>query len=144
MNTTTDYVDLYSAEMMHKASRNWLSELQFITDEQHFFDELIRSFTLQLIDSKYFEESKVLIDTLSGLRTRTDQLIKTVRSHENELEIMVDDIDEPEKEEAYRQEHRQLIIGISEFEKTYKAFKTRFFDLIKSILKVQKQGRLLE
>ena len=34
-------VEWYSAERMHEMSKNWLSDLNFIKDEQVFLEELI-------------------------------------------------------------------------------------------------------
>ena len=52
------YVEWLNAELMHEESVKWLSELKFIKDEEHFFEDLIKLFTLQLIDSKNFSKSK--------------------------------------------------------------------------------------
>ena len=49
MYTKANYVEWLSAEVMHEASRKWLSELRFIKDEQLFFDDLINSYTNHLI-----------------------------------------------------------------------------------------------
>ncbi|MBT8273994.1 MAG: hypothetical protein KJO77_09320 [Bacteroidia bacterium] len=139
----TKYVEWLSAEVMHKASRKWLSELQFICDEQLFFDDLIKSYTLQLIDSKHFETSKKIVEKLSELQKRNENLINVVKIHENELEIMVDGIDQPNEEEMYKQKHRDMIVLMSEYFNEYRMLKKRLFDLIKKIIKDEKQKRLL-
>ncbi len=143
MQTKTKYVEWLSAEVMHKASRNWLSELNFIKDEQVFFDELIKSYTLQLINSKHFSESKKIIDQLSAVEKKTNLFIEDIKTHENELQIMVDGIDQPKEEEIYKKKHRNLIVIISEFMQEYRMFKTQLFALIKRIIKEEKQKRLL-
>lgn len=144
IDTKATYVEWLNAKVMHKASRKWLSELKFIKDEQLFFDDLIKSFTLQLIDSSRFDESKALVEKLSAMQTQTDIYIKTVMAHENGLEIMVNEIDEPKEEEAYRKEHNDLIITIASFLSHYRRLKTQLFSLVKGIIKDQKQKRLLQ
>ncbi|NNK40881.1 MAG: hypothetical protein HKP45_09540, partial [Winogradskyella sp.] len=57
-NTNPKMVEWLNADEMHDASKKWLSELEFVADEQLFFDDLIKSYTLQLIDSKYFNKSQ--------------------------------------------------------------------------------------
>lgn len=52
------FVEWFSAEVMHENSNEWLSELGYINDELLFFNDLIKSYTLQLIGSKHFNESK--------------------------------------------------------------------------------------
>ena len=144
--TKTDikYVEWLSAEVMHKNSIEWLSELRFINNELMFFDDLIKSYTLQLIDTKHFDESKKVVDKLETSHKKTNYLIKIIQVHQNDLKIMVDGLDQPKEEEEYKNEHRKFIIMNNEFLKTYRILKTEIFDLIKSILKEQKQKRLLQ
>ena len=51
---------------------------------------------------------------------------------------MLDDIEQTQEEEAYKKEHINLIIEISEFEKKYRTLKRQLFDIIKTIKKHQK------
>jgi len=142
--TTAKYVEWLSAEIMHKNSIEWLSDLEFMKDEQLFFDDLIKTYTLQLIDSKHFKESKSIIDTLSKLQKKTDALIKYVKNHKNDLKIMVDGIDQPKEEADYKNEHRRLIVEINDFVKEYRVLKATLFSLIKNIKKEEKQKRLID
>ena len=138
------YVEWLNADVMHNASRNWLSELMFIKDEQLFFDDLIKSYTLQLIDSRYFAKSKKIIDRLSHLQKDTDKLIEKVKKHEIGLKVMVDKIDQLEEEENYKKEHRNLIILVTEFFQMNQSVKKQLFKLIKGIIKEKKQKLLLQ
>ena len=148
MKTTKRKVKKYEAwlspETMHKGSLNWLSELRFAKDEQLFFDDLVKSYTLQLIDSKHFKESKKIVDQLSTQQRETDVLIDTIVKHEKGLNIMVDGIDQLKEENAYKDEHGKLIIQVSLFLKNYRILKTELFTLIKSIIKEGKQKLLLQ
>ncbi len=137
------YQEWLSPEIIHKASLDWLSELKFIKDEQLFFDDLIKSYTLQLLDSKHYKKSKDLIDKLDELKKGTKTIIGIVKSHENDLKILVDGIDQLKEEEAYRKEHLRLIIEVSSFLEKYRAVKKQVFKLIKGIIKEGKQKRLL-
>jgi hypothetical protein len=138
------YVEWLNAEEMHQASRAWVSELEFIKDEQHFFEDLIKSYTLQLIDSDNFSKSKTIVETLNKLQKKNKVLLKAVKNHENKLEIMVDGIDEPEKEKEYKNIHRELIIKINNYFKAYKVLKTNLFEIVKEAIKKQKQKLLLD
>lgn len=133
-----------SAETMHKGSTKWLSELYFAKDEQLFFDDLVKSYTLQLIDSKHFSESKKIVDQLNALQKETNLLLDTVINHAKGLKVMVDGINEIEKEDAYKEKHGKLIITISQFLEKYRTLKSQLFTLIKSIIKEGKQKRLLQ
>ena len=104
-----------NAENMHRDSRNWLSELRFAQDEELFLDDLVKSYTLQLIDTKHFAESKKVIDKLSKLQKETDALIEIVKNHEKGLSIMVDGVNEFDKEKAFKNKHVKLIINVKNF-----------------------------
>ena len=138
------FIEWLSAEDMNKASKEWLSELEFIKDEHLFFEDLIRSYTLQLIVGEKFSENKKIINTIDKSKEENNTLIRLVKEHENKLEIMVDGIDQLKQEEAYKNEHRTLIIEVSEFLKEYQNLKTALFKVIKNIMKSEKQKRLLE
>ena len=133
IRTQARYVEWLSADQMHEASKDWLSELRFIKDEHLFFEDLIKSFTLQLINPEKFSHNKEIIDALNRSQKKTAFFIETVNVHENKLQIMVDGIDQSKEEEAYKKEHRGLIIDISDFKKNYRILKTQLFDIIKSI-----------
>ena len=142
--TQARYVEWLSAGQMHQASREWLSELEFIKDEHLFFEDLIKSFTLQLINPEKFSHNKEIIDALNSSQKKTDFFIEAVKVHKNELKIMVDGIDQLKKEEAYKKEHRGLIVEIAEFKETYRTLKTELFEIIKNIKKIEKQGRFID
>ncbi|MFD2724687.1 hypothetical protein [Hyunsoonleella rubra] len=138
------YVAWLNAETMHEASKKWLSELEFAEDEQLFFNDLIKSYTLQLIDPKHYKKNEDVISRLSRLKKKTDELIKSIKKHERGLEIMVDGIDQIELEKAYKDEHGKLIVTIGSFLNRYRELKRELFTAFKSVLKAKKQKRLLQ
>ncbi|WP_178984196.1 hypothetical protein [Winogradskyella helgolandensis] len=142
--TPLRYVEWLSAEEMHTASKEWVSELKFIKDEHLFFEDLVTEFTSQLIASGNFSDSKEIVDAINRSEKQNDMLIDAVKIHENELQIMVDGIDQKEEEKTYINEHRDLITAISEFLKEYKSLKTQLFDIIKNIKKEEKRNLLLD
>jgi hypothetical protein len=143
IQTQVKYVEWLSADEMHQASQEWLSELRFIKDEHLFFEDLIRSYTSLIIESDKFSDIKEVIDIINRSQKRNNVLIESIKIHENELKIMVDGIDQIEEEKAYTKEHSDLIIAISEFTKEYKSLKTQLFDIIKSIKKEDKLRHLI-
>lgn len=133
-----------STETMHNGSQKWMSELNFAKDEQLFFNDLVKSYTLQLIDSKHFSVSEKIIKRLRDLQKETNTLINTVIDHEKGLEIMVDGVNQLEEENAYKDEHAKLIIVLSKFSEKYKVLKSQLFSLVKGVIKEGKQKRLLQ
>ena len=147
MKTTQTHnkmVEWFNAENMHDASKQWLSELNFAKVEHLFFDDLMKSYILQLIDSKHIAESKDLRERLVKLEKKINLLLRVVQTHEKKLKVMVDAIDQPQLEEAYKNEHRELILKISEFSKEYQTLKSNLFDIIRNIIKEGKQARFID
>ncbi len=142
--TSTKYVEWLSAEEMHAASKEWLSELEFIKDEHLFLDDLIKSYTLQLIEPNKFAGNKEIIDAINNSQKRNNTLIDAVKVHENELHIMVDGVNQTDEEDAYKQGHRDLILKINDFLKYYRSLKIQLFEIIKKIKKDEKIRLLIE
>ena len=144
LNTQARYVKWLSADDMHKASQEWLSELRFIKDEHLFFDDLITLYTSNLLDAVAFSYIQELIDVLNRSQKQNNVLIEAILLHEKELQIMVDGKDQLEEEKAYTKEHRDLILAIAEYLKEYKTLKSQLFDLIKKVKKEEKQKHLID
>ena len=144
VHTNAKHTEWLSADEMHFESKKWLSELEFCKEEQWFFEDLIRSYTIQILDNNHFEESKKLIEKLTKIVKQTKTLTNAVKSHERELSVMVDGVDQIEEETAYKKEHRNLSELFEEFKKRYRTLKTKLFDLIKTVMKESKQNRLLD
>ncbi|WAC02321.1 hypothetical protein N7U66_00745 [Lacinutrix neustonica] len=142
--TENKYFEWLSAEEMHKDSKKWLSELRFVKDEHLFFQDLITSYTLQIIDFEDFSDTKEIIDALNRSQKKNNELIEDVLTHEKDLEIMVDGIDDVKKEKQYKKLHRQLLTSVSEYLYDYKKVKTQLFDILKDVMKKVKQQRLLD
>lgn len=138
------YIEWLSAEEMHDASKQWLSELRFIKDEHLFFEDLITLFTSQLIASNKFSDISEIIDTINASQKQNNTLIKTIKAHENGLEIMIDGVNQLEEEKAYKKDHKELIGKINTFLKNYKLLKTQLFDVLKNIKKEEKRNHLLD
>lgn len=140
---THDIIEFLSAEEMHKASVGWLRELEFIKDEHLFFEDMITSFSLQLIQNKGFEQNVEIIDVINASQKRNNSLIKIIKKHDKNLRLLVDGIDQIKEETIYKQEHRNLIEVINEHLKEYKSLKTQLFAIIKGVIKKEKQKKLM-
>ncbi|NJB72158.1 hypothetical protein GGR42_002649 [Saonia flava] len=138
------YIEWLSAEEMHSQYRNWFSELVFIKDEELFLNNLIKSFTLQILDSENYEKSKELVSSLLDMEKRIVPLFKKIQLHGNQLQIMIDDIDQLDLEKAYRDEHRSLLHDFKQYTMEYRILKKKLFKLVSGFIKDQKQRTLLK
>ncbi|MCK0131743.1 hypothetical protein MWU59_09530 [Flavobacteriaceae bacterium F08102] len=141
---TIKYVKWLSADEMHHNTMDWLSELAFTHDELQFFEELINSFTFQLVDTQWFSKSKLLVGQISQTEKSNKDLVKIITKHRNELKIMVDQVDQLSEEENYKKEHMRLIVLVRDFLAEVKSLKSALFGLIQEVLKKDKQKRLLD
>ncbi|MEW7290024.1 hypothetical protein [Aquimarina sp. 2304DJ70-9] len=137
------YVEWQSPDELHEAALTWVSELKFIKDEQHFLDDLMENYALQLISEKIFEKSKKVVNDLAEERKGLEPLLKEIINHHNALTILVDGKDQPVEEKQYKEDHRALVIKVSQYLNNYKDTKRKIFELIKTIMKQGKQKRLL-
>lgn len=140
---THRYIEWIDPEEMHRTTLVWLSELRFMKDEQMFLNNLIKHYTVQLVDAKIFGKSKAIVTALADLEKETILQMKKVQAHENKLEIMIDDVDQLDLEKAYRDAHRELTNTMDHYKEEYREIKTKLFHLVSSVLKKEKQKRLL-
>ena len=140
---THRYIEWISPDDMHVETVQWLSELKFVHDEQLFLNNLVKHYTSQLADTKYYEESKEVVGLILDAENELKILMKKIQVHENQLEIMVDDIDQPKMEQAYKETHKELMTTMSVYLENYKNLKKRLFELISTVMRSEKQKRLL-
>lgn len=143
-NQNFRYIEWKSAEEMHYSSLQWDSEIRFIKDEHKFLEDMLREYTLPIIESNLLDKTKELILRLSESEKKQALILKEINKHTNALEIMVDGIDQPGEEKKYRIEHRDFLKEITSFTRDYRYLKKEIFGLISEILKQQKQKRLLK
>lgn len=137
------YVEWKSAEEMHFSSIQWISELNFIKDEHLFFEDMLKEYTLPIIESHLLSKAKDLIDRLTKHQQKTELLLNKITAHRNGLQIMIDGINQLEEENKYKKEHRKLLIEVNQFELEYNDLKKEIFKTVSQALKQQKQKRLL-
>lgn len=143
LQTEKKYIEWRSPEELHDATLNWISELKFIKDEQHFLDTLITNYTLELIEKKTFETSNKIVKDLSSKRKTLEIMLKKVIVHYNNLELLIDGVNESKKEKKYKEDHYKFAVEVSNYFNAYKETKKNIFELIKGIIKKNKQKRLL-
>ena len=137
------YIEWFSPAEMHEHSRTWLSHLEFMQHEQEFLNGLITFYMSQLADSKLYKKSKEIINALLDLENKITDLHDLVVKHESQLEIMVDTIDQPKMENAYRDQHHDLQEEMQAYELEYKQVKKSLFSLISEIIRKEKQQHRL-
>ena len=142
-NQNFRYVEWKSSDEMHFSCLQWISELNFIKDEQIFFQDMLKEYTLPILESHLLEDAKTLIFKLTDSEKQVENLLKETTKHRNGLQILVDGIDQPDQEKEYREEHRRLLKEVNNFTIEYHALKKDIFTTVTRALKQQKQKKLL-
>lgn len=142
-NQNFRYVEWKSSDEMHFSCLQWISELNFIKDEQFFFQDMLKEYTVPILESHLLEEAKSLIFKLTESEKEVENLLKEATKHRNGLQILVDGIDQPEQEKEYREEHRRLLKEVNNFSIRYQALKKNIFEMVTKALKQKKQKKLL-
>ena len=137
------YIEWKSPDEMHFSSLQWKSELDFVKDEHHFFEDMLREYTMPIIESKLLSRIQDLIERLSESKKELNSLQNKVSEHMKGLERLVENIDEPKEGRIYREEHKKVLKERNEFSKTFKSLKKDIFEAVSQALKQQKQKRLL-
>ncbi|CAM4022684.1 hypothetical protein [Gillisia limnaea] len=137
------YVEWKSSDEMHYSCLQWISELNFIKDEQIFFQDMLKEYTVPILESHLLEEAKTLIFKLTDSEKQVENLMKETTKHRNGLQVLVDGIDQPNQEKEYREEHRSLLKQVNNFSIQYQSLKKDIFNTVSRALKQQKQKKLL-
>ncbi len=138
------YVEWRSTEEMHAKTVRWISELEFVKTEQHFLEELIEENTLNILSVNTFSQSKELITHLSKTEMKVNALFLQVQRHNNKLDMLVKTEEAKQVKDNVKEMHYELEAAVTSFLSDFKELKTDVFNLIKSIIKINKQRRLLQ
>lgn len=133
----------FSADELHEESKKWSSELKFARDEQKFLNQMVKDYTLDIIDSDMFKSVQPVVESLNKLETDLVDLFKKIQLHENQLQIMVDEVNQEKMEEAYLDTHNDLGKEMEDYFVKYRDSKTKIFNIVSNVIKRKKQKRLL-
>lgn len=137
------YIEWISPADMHRETLEWLSELNFIEDEQLFINGLVKHYTSFLAETAIYPKSKVVVANILKSEKELSILKKKVILHENQLGILTDDVDQPKMEQAYKETHRELMKNLGVFMKKYRLIKKELFEMISLLMRKDKEKRLL-
>jgi len=138
------YIEWRNTEDLHEDILHCISELRFIKDEQQFLENIIKNYTLALIDGNVYEKTKEVIRDLSQCKKNLSPLQKKLMAHSNKLQTLLDEVNIPNEMEDYKDEHYPLMFEVIAYYSNFKKVKLNIFNLIKQINKEGKQKRLLQ
>ncbi len=127
---------------LHRISQKWHAELDFIRDEQHFLEDLISTFFIDLCSVEFFPDTRKLNLKLDESIKKGNLLTLELQTHEKFLVTLLESV-HLEGEQNYRKLHKKLANRIDQFVQSNKLLKSRIFSIIKNIMKQHKQKLLL-
>lgn len=133
------YLEWHSPEEIHATTLTWQSTLDFIEVEWHFLKELLSDNTLLLLSDDHFDEAQKLVSKLLHFKEQIPEIRQLLDEHRNALEVLVDGIQERQKEKVFKDRHLLLELKLNDFNNTFRQMKTAIFDVIKRSLKKRKQ-----
>lgn len=104
---------------------------------------MVKDYTLDIIDSDMFKTVQPVVESLNRSEKDLVDLFKKVQLHENQLQIMVDEVDQEKMEAAYLDTHNDLAMEVQDYFEKYRDSKTKIFDIVSNVIKRKKQKRLL-
>ena len=128
---------------LNKQSSAWLTELEFMQDEQKFLEHLLSSHFLDLSTEKYYDAAKKLISKLKEVESIGNSTFDTIQTHNKHLATLIESLQLKGKKE-FKKEHKQIEKDFDTYVLKFKYCKKKIFKIIKDIMKAQKQKLLIK
>ena len=138
------YLEWFTPEEIHETTLQWQSTLDFIAHEHDFLDELLNQAQPHVNDAATLERMTDLITQLSKNKQEVSTLTSLFVKHRNALEVLVDGVNELQKEKAFKDQHLLLSLKFETFNTSYRQLKYKVFDVLRTFYKNRKQNTLLK
>ncbi len=123
-------------------NEKWMSELEFMQDEQKFLEHLLSSHFLDLSTDKYYEPTKKLIQKLKNVEKMSNELSDLLQTHNKHLATLIESLQLKGKKE-FKKEHKRIKSEFDHYSLNLKYVKKKIFSMIKDIMKSHKQKLLI-
>lgn len=128
--------------LLHDDSLKWITELDFIADEQAFLENLLSSHFLELSSSDHYEATRKLIKKLKEVEKSGRELIDTIQLHNKHMATMIES-KQLEYDENLEAEHERIQLDFDNYLVKFKFVKKKIFNMIKQIMLDHKQKLLI-
>lgn len=128
---------------LHEQSTSWMSDLEFMKDEQIFLEHLLSTHFLDLSKSKLYEPTRKLIKKLKDVEKMGRDLFDKIQLHNKHLSTLIESSKYKGKK-GFKKEHRHIEKDFETYELNFKYVKKKIFNMIKDIMKNHKQKLLIK
>ncbi|UCE93605.1 MAG: hypothetical protein JSV73_12530 [Flavobacteriaceae bacterium] len=127
---------------LHEVAANWLSEMEFMKDEQLFLEHLLSTHFLDLSSSKLYEPTRKLIRRLKEVEKLGVELVEKTKEHDENIALMIEN-KQASRTSKLLGEHDKIKIEYDNYTLKFRYVKKKIFALIKDIMIHHKQKLLI-
>lgn len=127
---------------LHDESLKWINELEFISDEQIFLENLLSSHFLQLSSSEHYDAARKLIKKLKDVEKSGRDLMDTIELHNKHMATMIENL-QLEYDDRLAAEHETIQTDFDNYLVQFKYVKKKIFGIIKKIMLDHKKKLLI-
>ena len=131
-----------SIERLHTKTQQWISKIEFIKIEQNFLKELLAEHIIGLCNSDNYAQAKLLLTGITYETKLGNKLMESIKEHKINLALLLENI-QLKKENTYRDHQKLLKIEVYNYIENFKYIKEQVFELVLSIMKNEKEKKLL-
>lgn len=128
---------------LNDQTSEWLTELEFIQDEQIFLEHLLSSHFLDLSTEKFYNTAKKVINNLKDVEKTGNSISDTIQIHNKHLATLIESL-RLKGEKEFKKEHKKIKQDFETYVLKFKYVKKKIFKIIKDIMKIQKQKLLIQ
>jgi hypothetical protein len=144
MKTTSHlkFIQWRDPDGLHEDTTTSIRDIKFLKDELQFLKDLAAEHTLELIYGTSPEESHAIIKQLTEHSKRLEKLLKSLKEHRNNLQVLMDEDDVAGELNTYKNQHYTLMMEEMDFHADLKKTKHIIFKMLSEIMKKSKQKKL--
>ncbi len=133
--------ELKKADLIYDTYKEWLTELDFIFDEETILEDLINSYFLELCNFELYNRSKKIIHHLKLNKNKLNHLKSDIYIQQKYLSTLIESNNLIGIKEFYNK-HKVISDKKNLYFQSVKDIKSNAYDLIKEILKRNKQKKI--
>ncbi|MDP2088562.1 MAG: hypothetical protein Q8J84_04090 [Flavobacteriaceae bacterium] len=135
--------ELKTPNLIYETYKEWLSELDFIFDEETILEELINSYFIELCNFELYNKSKEIIKQFDLNKLKLNHLKSEIYTQQKYLATLIESNNLEGEKEFYT---KHCVINEKKllYLQSVKDLKSNAYDLIKEILKRNKQKKINE
>ena len=128
--------------LLHDDSLKWINELEFISDEQAFLENLLSSHFLELSSSDHYETTRKLMKEIKEVEKAGRNMMDNIELHNKQMATMIESL-QLEYDQRLEAEHEKIQTDFDSYVVKFKYVKKKIFGIIKQIMLDHKQKLLI-